>query len=79
MVDPEVETVAPVWTTVTVYPVIGVPPVLPGAVQVTVALASPAIAETPVGAPGTSAGTIATDATEAVLVPAAFVAVTVNV
>jgi hypothetical protein len=39
---------------VTVYPVIALPP-LPGAVQLTVADALPAVADTPAGAPGTVA------------------------
>jgi hypothetical protein len=38
-----------------------------------------AVAKTEVGAPGTVAGTTALEATEATPVPAAFVAVTVNV
>jgi len=40
---------------------------------------APAVADTPVGAPGTADGTIADDADEAELVPTEFVAVTVNV
>jgi hypothetical protein len=38
---------------VTVYVVIGLPPVLEGAIQETVAEAFPAVAVTPLGAPGT--------------------------
>jgi len=37
------------------------------------------VADTPVGAPGAVAGTASADAVEAVEVPEAFVAVTVNV
>jgi hypothetical protein len=37
------------------------------------------VADTPVGAPGTVAGTAAAEAAEAAPVPAEFVAVTVNV
>jgi hypothetical protein len=40
---------------------------------------APAVADTPVGAPGTADGTIADDADDAKLVPTEFVAVTVNV
>ena len=55
------------------------PPSEAGADQLTVACALPALAVTPVGAPGTVAGVTELDATEAVLVPTALVAVTVNV
>ena len=41
---------------VTVYPVIGDPPSLTGAVKLTVACAFPPVALTPVGAPGTLVG-----------------------
>jgi hypothetical protein len=64
---------------VTVYPVMGTPPFVEGAVQLTVACAFPATAVTPVGAPGVPAGVTAFDAAEAVLVPFALVAATVNV
>jgi len=63
---------------VTVYAVIALPPSA-GAVHVTDAEFGPAVAVTPVGAAGRSAGTIAFDAADAALVPIAFVAVTVNV
>ena len=58
----------------------GLPP-LPGAVQDTVAEPLPAVAVTPVGAPGAvgAAGVTAFDAAEAGPVPTALVAVTVNV
>ena len=55
------------------------PPLLAGAVQVTVAEALPAVADTPVGAPGTVAGVTAVEAAEAAPVPAPLVAVTVKV
>ncbi len=63
----------------TVYPVIGTPPVLVGAVQRTVACASPAEATTPVGGDGGAAGRMDADGGELGLVPSAFVAVTVKV
>jgi len=63
---------------VTLYPVIA-EPFEAGAVQVTVADALPATAETPVGAPGTVDGITAADAEEAVEGPRAFLATTVNV
>ena len=63
---------------VTVYDVIGLPP-LAGAVQETVAEPLPAVAETPVGAPGTAAGVTEFDAADPAPVPTAFVAVTVKV
>ena len=47
--------VTPPGVDVTVYPVIGVPPSLAGAVHDTVAAAFPAAAFTPVDAPGTPA------------------------
>jgi hypothetical protein len=49
------------------------------AVKETLASALPADAETPVGAPGTVYGVTFADADEDAEVPAAFVAVTVNV
>ena len=55
------------------------PPSLAGAVQVTVAEESPAIAVTPVGAPGIVIGVTALDAAETGPTPAGLVAVTVNV
>jgi hypothetical protein len=55
------------------------PPLLAGAVQLTVALALPATAVTAVGAPGVDSGVTAAEAAEAGPVPAALVAVTVNV
>src|SRR5262245_1269934 len=55
------------------------PPLDDGAVQVTAACPLPATALTPVGAPGGRAGTPGLDPADAVPVPTAFVAVTVNV
>jgi hypothetical protein len=64
---------------VAVYVVIVDPPVLAGAVNEIVALPFPAVAETLVGAPGVVAGVTALLVPDGVLVPEAFVAVTVNV
>jgi hypothetical protein len=50
-VAPVVVAVPPAGSDVTVYPVIGLPP-LDGAVHETVAVVSPALADTPVGAAG---------------------------
>jgi hypothetical protein len=60
------------------------PPLLAGAAQLTVAEALPAVATTPVGAPGTVITTGATgvtllEATDAAPAPALLLAVTVNV
>jgi hypothetical protein len=58
------------------------PPLFEGARKLTDALAFAAVALTPVGAPGTVTGNVGVtlfDAPEAALVPAAFVAVTVQV
>ena len=55
------------------------PPSDPGALQETVAWASPAVAATEVGAPGAVAGVTAAEADEAAEVPAELVAVTVKV
>jgi hypothetical protein len=67
---------------VTVYPVITEPPLLPGAVNVTVAWAFPAVAVPIVGAPGTvevGEGVTEFEAELAGPVPLAFVAVTVKI
>ena len=64
---------------VTVYPVIALPPLLEGAVQETATWVDPNTPDTPVGAPGTVAGTTADDAEDAAPAPALFVAATVNV
>jgi hypothetical protein len=58
---------------------IGLPPSEDGAVQLTVAWPSPAIALTPVGAPGTAAGVTKFDGPEAGLSPTPLVATTVKV
>lgn len=78
-VAPVVEQEPPAGTEVTAYPVTADPPSDAGAVHVTVAEPSPAIADTDVGAPGTVLGVTAEDAVDGALVPTAFVAVTVNV
>jgi hypothetical protein len=78
-VAPAVVTVAPPGEAVTVYPVIAEPPLLAGAVHDTPAWALPAVPPTPVGAPGTVRGVTAALAADAAEVPAALVAVTVNV
>jgi len=59
--------------------VIALPPFDDGAVQETTTEESPNTPDTPVGAPGTVAGTTAPEAVDAEPVPALFVAVTVNV
>ena len=58
---------------------IGLPPSYDGAVQLTLACAFPADAETAVAAPGTVIGVTLLDASDAGPLPAALVAVTVNV
>ena len=56
------------------------PPLLAGADhETTDCPLTAAVADTPVGAPGTAEGTTAEVAVDAALVPRAFVAVTVNV
>ncbi len=55
------------------------PPLLPGAVKLTVACALPAVADTAVGAPGTVAGVTLLEAAEAALWPEPLVAFTVKV
>jgi hypothetical protein len=55
------------------------PPLLPGAVKLTVAEAFPATADTPVDASGTVAGVADADAVDSTLFPTAFVACAVNV
>ena len=64
---------------VTVYPLTAVPPLLAGAVKVTLAVVLPAVAVPMVGAPGTPAGIALLDAPDAALLPIALVAVTVKV
>ena len=58
---------------------IALPPLAAGAVQETRAEALPAVAVTPVGAPGTVAGVTGADGSEAAPVPTPLVAVTVKV
>ena len=76
---PVVVAVAPPGVAVTVYPVIGEPPLLAGAVHDTWAWLLPAMAVTAVGAAGTAVGVTAVLADEAGEVPAALVAVAVKV
>jgi hypothetical protein len=64
---------------VAVYTVMALPPFDAGTVKFTVACALPAVADTPVGAPGRVAGVTLLDAADAGLVPTPLVAVTVNV
>ena len=72
-------TLPPAGEEVMVYAVIALPPSASGAVQLTVAEALPAVAVTPVGAPGTVNGVTLFDGNEAGLLPTALVATTVNV
>lgn len=55
------------------------PPLLTGAVQETRALASPAIADTPLGEPGADAGVAETETVEDSESPTPLVAITRNV
>ena len=64
---------------VTVYPVTAEPPLSVGALHDTTTWVEPKTPDTPVGTPGTAAGTTAPEAVDAEPVPTAFVAVTVNV
>ena len=76
----DVVQVRPPGEDVTVYPVIELPPVDAGADQDTTDCAfALAVAETPVGAPGTVIGTTAAETLDAGPVPEEFVAVTVKV
>jgi hypothetical protein len=71
--------VAPPGCAVMRKPVMGSPPVAAGAVKLTAADASPAMADTAVGAPGTVAGVTAADGVDSGPSPALFVACTVTV
>jgi len=64
---------------VTVYEVMALPPLEPGAENVIVASPFPRVAVPIVGAPGTVDGTTELLVPEEILVPNSFVAVTVNV
>jgi len=80
VVAPVVVQVKPPGVEVTVYAVMGRPPVEEGAVQwMTDWPLAFEVAVTAVGAPGTDAGTMAPEAAEATLVPEPLVALTVNV
>ena len=71
---------APPELAVTVYPVIVKPPSDTGALHdTTLCPFAPLVPETLVGTPDNVYGVAALDALDALLVPAAFVAVTVNV
>jgi hypothetical protein len=76
---PEPVPVKPPELEVTVYPVIAEPPLLAGAVNVTVASAFPGVAVPIVGAPGIVDGVTEFEAELAKLLPLAFVAITVKV
>lgn len=78
-VAPVVVAVCPPGAAVTVYPVMVEPPLLAGAVHVTAAWVFLGVAVTAVGAPGTVFGVTAELAADAAEVPAALVAVTLNV
>jgi hypothetical protein len=76
------DTVTPPGLDVTVYPVITLPPLFVGATNATLAEAFPAVATTPVGAPGTiivAVGVTAVEAAEAAELPTELVATTVKV
>lgn len=64
---------------VAVYEVIALPPLDPGAVQLTSEEVLPTDPLTPVGAPGTVRGVTDVDASDAAEAPIAFVALAVNV
>ena len=70
---------APPGDAVTVYPVIVAPPSLAGALHDTTDEPFATVPDTLVGWPGVVRGTTLLDALDADPVPAAFVAVTVNV
>jgi hypothetical protein len=73
------EAVSPPGDDVAVYPVIGLPPLLAGAVNDTTACALPATAAGLFGALGTAIGVTLLVGVEGTLFPRAFVATTVNV
>jgi hypothetical protein len=77
--EPPLVAVNPPVFDVTVYDVTGDPPLLAGAMNETVACPLLAVAVTDVGAFGTVAGVTELLVPDGVLVPIAFVAVTVNV
>ena len=77
VLDPEAPPVVDVHDAA--YDVIGLPPLLAGALNATVIEALPLVALVIVGAPGTVAGITAADAADGPLVPIALVAVTVQV
>ena len=74
-------TIVPTGLTVIMYPVTELPPSSAGAVHFTVALESPDEALTPVGMPGAVmlATGVAFEDLDSVLLPAEFLAITLNV
>ena len=78
-VVPALLSTPPAGLDVTVYPVIALPPLLTGAVKLTLACRLPGVAVTAVGAPGTVRGVTLFDELDGALEPAAFVATTVKV
>ena len=79
VVAPVVVHVAPPGLAVAVYPVMGEPPLLVGAVHSTLAVVPSAVATTSVGALGKSNGATGSVVLELVDVPNSVVAVTVKV
>lgn len=73
------EHVAPPGDAVTVYPVIGAPPSVTGALQETRALPLPSTADTPEGESGTVAGVAVAETVEDSESPTELVAMTRNV
>ena len=76
---PEPWAVIPPGLEVTVYEVMALPPFDAGAVKLTIAWALPAVAVTPVGAPGGPTGVTLFEGLDAGPDPSAFVAFTVKV
>jgi hypothetical protein len=77
---PEPEPEPPLGLEVAVYCVIGEPPSLPGAVNLTLAVVDPVAMTAPIpGMPGTPSALTCDEAADAAEVPAVFVAVALNV
>ena len=79
VVLPALLSTPPAGFEVTVYPVMALPPLLTGAVKLTLACAFPAVAVAPVGGRGAPTGVTAFDGSDGGPVPAIFVATAVNV
>ena len=79
MITPPLASKVTICEAMTEYEVMADPPMLDGAVHDTATEESPNTPDTPVGAPGSVAGTTAAEADDAEPVPALLVAVTVNV